>query len=167
MLLVSCDVCVHSIHALQPFSKMASNGSSTVSSKLGGTELSILSDKHLLFKLNQHSWTLMFGLRMKMSLYLAFSLCCCRRSLSCQMNRVPGLFRSSMLGLEGDRGEEEADDGGPTSTWRLDLERKKNEKESFVFFLSFPHFKLEKPVFLYCSPHYCKLHCWPQEGVEI
>lgn len=57
-----------------------------------------------------------------MSSYLAFSLCCCcRRSLSCQMNNVPGLFLSSRLGLEGDRGEEELDDGGHTSTWRLDL----------------------------------------------
>lgn len=57
--------------------------------------------------------------------YLAFSLCCCcRRSLSCQMSRVPGLLRSSRVGLEGDRDEDEVDDGSPTSTWRLDLERR-------------------------------------------
>lgn len=173
---------------------MASNASSTVSSKLWATKLSVLSDKHLLFKINQHSWTLMFGLRMKMSIYLAFSLCCCRRSLSCQMNRVPGLFRSSRLGLEGDRGEEEADDGGPTSRWRLDLERKNkwerelenageanktSKSEIFCsdsvskkavlcwknthFFPISPLEKLEMPVLLYCSPHYCQLHCWPRK----
>lgn len=43
------------------------------------------------------------------------------------MNRVPGLLRSSRVGLEGDRGEEEADDGGPTSTWRLHLEKRVKE----------------------------------------
>lgn len=40
------------------------------------------------------------------------------------MKRVPGLLRSSMVGLEGDRGEEDVDDGGPTSTCRLFLERR-------------------------------------------
>jgi len=31
------------------------------------------------------------------------------------MNRVPGLFRSSRVGLEGDRGDEDADEWEPTS----------------------------------------------------
>lgn len=44
------------------------------------------------------------------------------------MSRVPGLLRSSRVGLEGDRGEEEADDGEPTSKWRLVLERRGERK---------------------------------------
>lgn len=37
------------------------------------------------------------------------------------MNKVPGLLRSSREGLEGDRGDEEAEDEEPSSMWRLDL----------------------------------------------
>lgn len=61
--------------------------------------------------------------------YLAFSLCCCccRRSLSCQISRVPGLLRPSRVGLEGDRGPGEIDDEG-ISTWRLDLKLRVDDR---------------------------------------
>lgn len=61
--------------------------------------------------------------------YLAFSLCCCccRRSLSCQISRVPGLLRPSRVGLEGDRAPGEIDDEG-ISTWRLDLKLRVDDR---------------------------------------
>lgn len=52
--------------------------------------------------------------------YVSLSLCCCRRSLSCQMRRVPGLLRASRVGLEGEEGH---------FGWRSVLRTTRGDKE--------------------------------------
>lgn len=46
------------------------------------------------------------------------------------MNRVPGLLRSSRVGLEGDNGDVDIDDWEPTSVLKLDLREKNVEDKA-------------------------------------